>query len=229
LHRAISSVSDFESRSRQIADAFLGLPYIENSLIGGPKQPEKLVVNLEAFDCVTFVENVIALARSRSEKGFLDELTKTRYKNGKVSWSSRLHYFSDWMKHNEKRGAIRVRTRGAGSRAIDKTVGFIEGLRTRRVRFHIVPKKEIRSALPRLPSGSIVAFASVRSKLDFFHTGFLFSDFKSTSTSSIDHLLLYQAQKGAGKVIAQPLAEFLKLNRMKGIAFATPTRPSRLK
>ncbi len=167
----------------------------------------------------------MALARSRSKKGFLDELTKTRYKNGHVSWPSRLHYFSDWMKCNEKRGAIEIRTRGSGSHAIEKHVGFLEGLRTRSVRFHIVPKKKIKLALPRLPSGSIVAFASVRSKLDFFHTGFLFYD--SRSRPSIEDLILYQARKNAGKVIAQPLQEFLKLNRMKGIAFATPSRPSR--
>ena len=170
---------------------------------------------------------MIALARSRSNKGFLDELTNTRYKNGKINWPSRLHYFSDWMKHNEERGAIRIHTQGAGSHAIDKTVGLIEGLRRRHVRFHIVPRKKIQLARPRLPSGSIVAFASVRSKLDFFHTGFLFYD--SQARPSIDDLILYQAQKNAGKVIAEPLPEFLKLNRMKGIAFATPMRPSRLK
>ncbi len=212
---------------RRIAEAFLGHPYIANGLGGGPKQPEELVINLETFDCVTFIESVLALARSRSKSGFINELTKTRYKNGKINWPSRLHYFSDWMKHNEKRGAIEMRTRGAGSHAIEKLLGFVEGLRARRVRFHIVPRKKIKLALPRLSNGSIVAFASVRSKLDFFHTGFLFYD--SQSKPSMEDLILYHAQKNAGKVIARPLVEFLKLNRMKGIAFATPMRPNRSK
>jgi hypothetical protein len=212
---------------RRVAEAFLYYPYIANSLVGGPQRAEELVVNLEAFDCVTYIETVMSLARSRTTKGFLHELTNMRYKDGKIAWPSRHHYFSDWMKHNAKRGVVDIRTRGVGSHSIEKKIDFVVGLRGRRVRFHIVPKNKIKLGLPRLSSGSIVAFTSVRSKLDFFHTGFLFHD--SPSTPSVDDLFLVQAQKNAGQVMAQPLPEFLKLNRMKGIAFATPMRPSRLK
>jgi hypothetical protein len=38
----------------------------------------------------------------------------------------------------------------------------------------------------------------------------------------VEELMLYQARLGAGKVIAQPLTEFLKQERMRGIAFAEP-------
>jgi hypothetical protein len=216
IHRQISREKEIGGRMRGIAEAWVGRPYIADSLIGGPDTPEKLVVRFDAFDCVTFVENVLALARSRSPDGFFRELRRTRYRDGRVSWSARLHYFSDWMRQNDKRKAIRIRSRGSGSRSIEASPGFIQGLPTRRVRFHVVPKQKIRLALDRIHAGSIVAFASVRSKLDFFHTGLLFCGEEPT---------LIHASRSARKVISEPLARFSGRNRMRGMAFAEP-RPT---
>jgi len=201
---------------RRIAEAWLGRPYIADSLIGGPDRPEKLMVNLQAFDCVTFIECVLAKARSRSRKGFIEELKKIRYRKGRVEWSARLHYFSDWMKSNQKRGVIRIRTRGPGSRSVETGLDVIAGLPARRVRFHVVPKQKIHLARGRIRDGSVVAFASTRSKLDFFHTGLIFIG---------DGLILYHASRKAKKVIAEPLEDYLKRNRMRGIAFASLEAP----
>jgi hypothetical protein len=197
---------------RRVADAWLGRPYVADSLIGGPDKSERLVVNLKAFDCVTFIECVLAKARTRSRKEFIDELKKIRYRGGRVEWSARLHYFSDWMRSNQKRGVIKVRTRGAGSHCIETLLGVLDGLPARRVRFHVVPKHKIHLARERIRDGSIVAFASTRSKLDFFHTGLIFIS---------DELMLYHASRKARKVIAEPLEKYLKRNRMRGIAFAS--------
>jgi hypothetical protein len=205
-------VRDVALRLRSTADAWVGRSYIANSLIGGPDQPEKFVIDLRAFDCVTFVECVLAVARSRSPRGFLDELRRTRYREGRVEWISRLHYFSDWMKSNQARGAIRIRTRGAGSGCIETGLDVIAGLPARRVRFHVVPKRKIHLARQRLRDGSIVAFASTRAMLDFFHTGLVFDE---------DDPLLYHASQKAKKVIVEPLVDYLKRNRMRGIAFAS--------
>ena len=197
---------------RRIADAWLGRPYVADTLTGGPDRPERLVVNLRAFDCVTFIECVLAKARSRSRKGFIEELKKIRYRKGRVEWSARLHYFSDWMKNNQKRGVIRIRTPGPGSRSIETGLDVIAGLPARRVRFHVVPKQKIHLARRRITDGSIVAFASTRAKLDFFHTGLIFMS---------DELMLYHASRKAKKLIAEPLERYLKRNRMRGIAFAS--------
>jgi hypothetical protein len=129
-----------------------------------------------------------------------------------VDWSARLHYFSDWMKYNQRRGALKIRTRGPGSRPIETGLGVIEGLPLRRARFHVVPKQKIHLARRRITDGSIVAFASTRSKLDFFHTGLIFIS---------DELMLCHASRKAKKVIAEPLERYLKRNRMRGIAFAS--------
>jgi hypothetical protein len=220
IHRSIAAVKTVAERLRRIAQTFIGRTYTPDSLVGGPEHRERLVVDFEAFDCITFIEIALALARSRSKKGFLAELEKTRYRDGRVEWSSRHHFFSDWLRHNEKRGAIRIRTRGSGSRSIEARLGWIDTLPERHVRFHVVPKKDIHLALRRISDGSIIGFASVRAKLDFFHTGLLF--YRNPEHRSVEELMLYQARLRAGKVITQPLIDFLKEERMRGIAFAEP-------
>ena len=73
IHRLVAGEPKLARRVRKVADAFLGRPYVIDPLIGGPEVPEKLVVQFEAFDCVTFIESVLALAKSRSKTGFLTE------------------------------------------------------------------------------------------------------------------------------------------------------------
>jgi len=98
---------------------------------------ERLVVNFEEFDCVTFVENVLALARfiRLARPGILDSeteardlyrriLTEIRYRGGTVDgYPSRLHYFTDWILDNEGKGFGREITANLGgvedSRAVD--------------------------------------------------------------------------------------------------------------
>ncbi len=223
--RLIGYETDVARRMRRLAEVFRGAPYVANSLVGGPDEPEQLVVQLKAFDCVTLVENTLALARSTTPAGFVDELKKTRYQGGEVEWAARLHYFSDWLKSNEKRGAVRNRTRGAGSRSIESWLGTLAGLPVRRTRLHVVPKGKIHLAQRRISNGSIVAFASVRAKLDFFHAGLLFreaSEASEASGSPAEEMTLCHASRSAGKVLAEPLGDFLKRNRMRGIAFAAP-------
>ncbi len=199
---------------RLAAMGLLGRPYAADTLIGGPQERERLVVNLAGFDCVTLVEIVLALARSQSPTGFLRELRQTRYRDNRVAWTSRLHYFSDWMTSNQRRGAVQIRTRGKGSRLIDTRLDLIPGLPPRRASFHVVPKRRLPTAQARIDHGAIVAIASVRARLDFFHTGLLFDQ--------ADGPTLVHASRRAGEVIAEPLADFLQRNRTRGIAFASP-------
>ena len=123
-----------ESMSR-LGFSFVGTRYTPGTLeLAGA---EELVVNFEEFDCVTFVENMLALARfiRLSRPGILDSeeetralygriLTQIRYRGGRVDgYPSRLHYFSDWILDNEEKGLVRELTAemggGEDSRALD--------------------------------------------------------------------------------------------------------------
>lgn len=115
--------------------SFVGTPYVANTLeLPGPEQ---VVVNLQQMDCVTFVENVLALAlfiREADEETLESDvetqalfrrlLTRIRYRDGRVDgYPSRLHYFSDWILENQARGLVQEVTADLGGvedyRAID--------------------------------------------------------------------------------------------------------------
>ena len=102
-----------------IAHSFVGTPYEPGTLeIAGP---ERLVVNLRAFDCVTFVEHVLVLARLTLASGpdlleseaalresYRSELRRLRYRDGILAgYPSRLHYFSEWIRDAEAKGVVR--------------------------------------------------------------------------------------------------------------------------
>ncbi len=219
LHLLVAQEARMGVRMRRLAEALTGRPYSAHPLGGGPRQSEQLLIDLTAFDCVTWVESVLALARSRTFSQFQSELRCTRYRQGKVNWANRLHYFSDWMRENALRGAIKNRTRGQGAHGIDTMLGTLAGLPVRRRRLQVVPKSKLAQARRRIDEGAIVAFASVRARLDFFHTGLLFSH------AADQQIWLSHASKSAGAVVAEPLPDFLSRNRMRGIAFATPLPP----
>jgi hypothetical protein len=94
---------------------FLGTPYVPRTLeVPGP---ERLVVNFRGLDCVTFVENVLALTRFHRVHGtdllaqpdtarlrYEADLATLRYRHGRVEgYPSRLHYFSEWIADGERK------------------------------------------------------------------------------------------------------------------------------
>ncbi len=97
---------------------FLGRPYVNYTLEA--KDPEELIVNLRELDCVTFVETAVALARTLKADSatfdlYCDNLRLLRYRDGELkNFTSRLHYFSDWIADNEALGLVEDRTKELG-------------------------------------------------------------------------------------------------------------------
>lgn len=91
------------------AEKFIDIPYVAHTL--DLDKEEHLVVNTRALDCTTFVENVVALTLCH-KKGlykyadFKQMLRLIRYRNGDISYCSRLHYFTDWIEDNERMGFV---------------------------------------------------------------------------------------------------------------------------
>jgi hypothetical protein len=72
----------------------MGIPYVAKTLEGN--DTEKLIINLRQLDCTTFVENVMALSicaqrRFYTFNDFCRCLRLLRYKNGMISYPTRLH------------------------------------------------------------------------------------------------------------------------------------------
>ena len=135
----------------RIGERFVGTPYLPRTLeLDGP---ERLVINLEALDCVTLVENVLVLARlawvampgaeaggasaapssgplddsgGRFRAAYRDELTRVRYRGGELDgYASRLHYFSEWISDNEASGLVDAISRDLGGVSDPSPIDFM--------------------------------------------------------------------------------------------------------
>ncbi|MDH3222170.1 MAG: DUF1460 domain-containing protein [Gemmatimonadota bacterium] len=120
-----------------LGETFLGTAYEPRTL--EVEGPERLVVNLRALDCVTFVENVLALSRLartapadvladsvRFRAAFQKELTALRYREGRLrGYASRLHYFSEWLYDNESKGIVDHLTDQMGGSVDPEPIDFM--------------------------------------------------------------------------------------------------------
>lgn len=117
--------------------SFVGTPYVPRTLeIEGP---ERLVVNLRALDCVTFVETVLALVhvlheepedgrwtRAEREAAYRRALRTIRYRDGVLNgYPSRLHYFSEWIRNGEEKQLVEDVTAALGGVRDTEPVAFM--------------------------------------------------------------------------------------------------------
>ncbi|HKP84754.1 MAG TPA: N-acetylmuramoyl-L-alanine amidase-like domain-containing protein [Blastocatellia bacterium] len=187
---------------------FLGRAYFANPLEGGPHSPEVFKVSLRGFDCVTYMETVLALALARTADGFVERVRELRYAGGEVDWYHRNHYMIDWASNNQKLGVIQDITSGPETVMRTRRLSLIKSLPERTVSFRCFPKRALGRIRSRIETGDAVLFASTRKTLDVFHTGFLIK--------TGDGISLRHATRTAGRVIEQSLASFLEAHRMSG-------------
>jgi len=118
---------------------FRGRPYLEGTLDTGAT--ESLVVRLDGFDCVTFVETTLAMARGvragdTTYAGFARRLAEQRYRDGTLQgYCSRLHYFTEWLADNEDRGIVDRLDDTLGGRRLADTLDFMSTHRSSYDRF----------------------------------------------------------------------------------------------
>ncbi len=221
---------------------FINKPYKAGTLEGSSK--EKLIVNVSGFDCTTFVETVLALAKcaaaekiSRSE--FQNKLKLIRYRQGKIEdYSSRLHYFIDWFRDNEKKKNLTDISRQLGGKPHSKKINFMTAHRelypalesspqfrkilkmeknlSRKV-FHIIGKDKINLQKTKIKIGDVIAFATNQEGLDVAHVGFAIWQGKNLH-------LLHASSKENGVVISKKtLVAYMNSSRkFTGIIVARP-------
>jgi hypothetical protein len=202
------------ARLKLITARLLGRPYFVNPLVGSATEPEVFVATLDGFDCVTLVETSLALAWAADVPQFLALLCEIRYRNGEVSYARRLHYSTDWMKANVRRGFLKNITRGADTLVRTKTLDFLQAFKPRTVSFRYFPKRKLGKVSRLIEDGDVILFASTRKSLDTFHVGLLFRD--------SGRVLLRHAARSRGGVVEQELQEFVKANTMPGFIVARP-------
>ena len=201
------------ARIEALSREFLGLPYA-STLVGSAEQPEVFVASLDGFDCVTYIETVLALARASSEKQFVEGLRRLRYDQGRVDWRRRNHYMTQWIRNNTRSGAVHRIPANVPRRAKARVLNLVPGLPPSSARFECVPKKAVSRLAPQLQTGDLIFFASTRKHLDVFHCGLLIREG--------DRLRMRHASRSRKGVVEQDLDEFLKANRMAGVIVVRP-------
>ncbi len=194
---------------------FLGHPYKTNPLIGSADTVEVFTASVDGFDCVTYIETIVALARASDVDDFTQWLRKIRYEQGRVQWERRNHYMTHWIRNNVRQGIIRpVSMPAVPKLSRERVLNVVPGLAAQRTSVTCVPKAAVRQLQPHLQSGDLIFFASTRSNLDVFHAGIIVRDGK--------RVLMRHASRSHGFIVEQELSEFLKANRMAGVIVVRP-------
>jgi cell wall-associated NlpC family hydrolase len=228
-----------------IGRTFLTTPYVARSL--EEPGPEHLVVNLRGFDCLTFVENSLALARCvrLRRDGFSDfraQLTSLRYRGGIIDgYPSRLHYFTDWLGDNHARGNVEDITERVGGVRYRKAINFMTEHRTmypqladtgfvrsigeaeRRLSSLeqiSVPANAVAAVQPLLQDGDIIGTTTSMEGMDVSHTGMVVLE------GTVCRFL--HAPLSGGEVVLSPgsLADYVaSIKKTTGIVVGRPREP----
>lgn len=177
-----------------VGKLFLGRPYKKFH-----KEPEKYFnLNLKEFDCFTFIEHVVGivlLLKSGlcSFEAFLKILQRIGYRGGKVGgYPSRLHYFSDWVYDNQRKGFLIDVTKEIRGKSFSKTINYMSEhielypwLRTKKNliqirdvekdiskrRMYFIPKELFKASENKLNNGDIIGITTNKRGLDVQHVG----------------------------------------------------------
>ncbi len=238
--------TDFGQTIVAVGKTFRGTPYVAKTLEIG--DTETLVVNLHGLDCTTYVENVLAFGRMLEKgKSDFDDFTKTleniRYKDGELrGYTSRLHYFSEWLANNEKKGLLKDITTEIGGKEIAKDINFMSTHRDlypflrddsnfEKIKISenylnhrpicILPQAEIAANEHLIHAGDIIALTTSIDGLDITHTGIA-----TREKDGRIHLLHASTGSMEVEVSELPLVDYLKnIKRNTGIMVARPRSP----
>ena len=204
-----------DSRIEVISRHFLGRPYEANPLIGSADSAEVFTASIDRFDCVTYIETVVALARASTVDGFIEWLRKIRYERGRIQWDRRNHYMALWIRNNVREGIIRrVSMTAVPTVSIERVLNVVPGLAPKRIPIRCVAKRAVPQCVGRLQSGDVISFVSTHKHLDVFHAGIIVRNGK--------RILMRHASRSQGGVVEQQLSEFLKANRTAGVIVVRP-------
>lgn len=206
----------FPQRLEAIARAFVGTPYKDGPLGEGSdgKYDKDPLMDLSCADCVTFVEQVIALAVSKTHKEAFQQLQRIRYKDGRIDFETRNHFMvADWVVNNpwchdvtrDLGVPVTEVTRTISKRAFFPKVNAPElGQNTtdREMTAACVPLEHVAAAVGQLPGPSLILLIGKVDWLFAVHSGLFLRDANGKAH-------FFHASSKTGKVIDDNLAAYL--------------------
>jgi Protein of unknown function (DUF1460) len=171
---------------------YLGKPYVAHTL--DKEIEEKLVIDTTGFDCYTLVETV--LAQSNDPTNIAKQIQSTRYRNGVITdYTSRIHYFSEWIYENSKQRVIKdITSQFPCAKPYQVNVSFMSKnpnkykqlkgnaafvnvikeseKKINQLPFSFIPKEDLASCQKDIKNGDIIAITTNIFGLDISHVGF---------------------------------------------------------
>ena len=170
-----------------IGQYFKGVPYLSNRL--SKSNPEKMYYSFSDFDCVTYVENVLALYYSEGANAkFIKNLINIRY-DDTVSYENRNHYLTKGLQKMVALNILSPINNQFNSKLIQKNVNYlskhvsshninmariinIEKSISQKNMYYFDSTKDL-EINDLIKNGDVIAFVSSRNDLDFQHVGFV--------------------------------------------------------
>ena len=223
----------------EVGKSFIGTDYLSHSL--EKDGDEQLVINLTGLDCTTLLENSLVLARcikkgKTSFEDYMNELQLIRYRDGIIDqYPSRLHYFSDWISDNVKKGIVEDVTEEIGGKKIKfkldfmsthpdsykhlkENPDFIPVIKNQEKEiscreYYFIPKEELKSKEQLINNGDLIAITTTVEGLDIGHIGIAVK-----MDDERIHLLHAPAENTKIQITEQPLTDYLmKYKRHSGV------------
>lgn len=223
LSRLDSLPLSTNERMVEAAKLFLDTPYVAAVL--DREEEETLTINLQELDCVTLVENCMALTKASMDSVsgydvFCGWLKTLRYRDSCVDgYASRLHYTTDWIRENERKGIVEDKTQAIGGHSFIPYIYYmsvhsdrypklkdnpsevakikaVENEINAESRFYYIPKAEIQDKQSLIDSGDIICFTTSIAGLDVSHMGIAYRQ--------DDRLTFIHASSKVQKVIVNP-------------------------
>ncbi len=223
----------------EVGKSFIGTDYLAHGL--EKDGDEQLVINLTGLDCTTFLENSLVFARciKKGKTSFEDyqkELQFIRYRDGVIDeYPSRLHYFSDWIYDNVKKGIVKDVTEELGGEKIKFNLNFMsthpdsykhlkenpnfipviekqeKEISCRE--YYFIPKDELASKEDSIHNGDLIAITTTVEGLDIGHIGIAVK-----MEDGRIHLLHAPTVNTKVHITTEPLSDYLmKYKRHSGI------------
>jgi hypothetical protein len=217
-----------QQRIERVSALFMGKPFALSPLGEGPgahtdKDP---IVRFDRFDCVTYVEEVMALSWHADLNRAVDELQRVRYVAGRIRYGARKHIMmAQWIPLNVSAGFVRDITRSVG-RGETKTATLriaAQDFRSKkgsalelaaRDQPHgshsvdMVPLSRMPLLLERVPAGTIITTIRQSQQNVPYRASHVGLVIVQGGKRMIRH-----AHKPSGRVVQQPLAEFVAAAR----------------
>jgi hypothetical protein len=229
---------------------FLGRPYLigplDQTLDENP--PEQLVCRLDGFDCFTFDEAILAMARAVKSgnptyEQYKNYTRQLRYRDGEIGYCNRQHYYTAFVRQAEEQGVLRNVTQEIGGRrragfqygfmsahrgeypqlesdSLYQCIQQVEQRLSRTMSYRFIPQDSIRAVYSKLKAGDLISTSTDIDGLDVTHTGLVY---KSTPGGESDTTGLLHASTSGGVKISPDLQAYVQgVDSQTGIIVARP-------